>query len=277
MNTPCKECVFAVYEEDTQVGCKRGMIDKYRSIGAHILEAYDEQKEFYVIENRLCPSFRTKVWLENIDKVANVRGVDDIDTQDLIDRVLSVENVYSYHVMTIFKDDDLDSLGELIKSVEDQDFSPVQLTIIRPIFSKIKVQELREFIKSKYNGKWRLENLILNKTDDEIFHQAQKSVDSTFLVMIDSGKKIEGNTLFSSINKTVAEDLKQFILIEGDGIKIISVTVYSYWYFNGNTKKSIVDNIKEYDLKEVESGSQSSIILIAPKDLGVLWNTNQKY
>ena len=49
IHTPCKDCVFALYNDITQVGCKTKTLDIFKQRGVTILEVYDEEKEFYVI------------------------------------------------------------------------------------------------------------------------------------------------------------------------------------------------------------------------------------
>lgn len=54
IHTSCKDCVFATYDEDTQTGCRAGRLDKYRQNGSDIIEAFDNEKEFFVINKKLC-------------------------------------------------------------------------------------------------------------------------------------------------------------------------------------------------------------------------------
>jgi hypothetical protein len=57
--TPCKTCVFARYNGDTQVGCAFDRVEKFRKQGVEVLEVYDDDKEFYVIKN-ICRAHRDK-------------------------------------------------------------------------------------------------------------------------------------------------------------------------------------------------------------------------
>ena len=77
IHTSCKKCVFAIYDNITQTGCHLDYIAKYREKNISILEAYDEQKEFYVIGDKKCPGYREDSWFkdnnltieEKIDKI----------------------------------------------------------------------------------------------------------------------------------------------------------------------------------------------------------------
>ena len=47
IHTPCKSCVFALYEDKTQTDCGLNYISKYRQKdNVEVLEAYDNDKEF---------------------------------------------------------------------------------------------------------------------------------------------------------------------------------------------------------------------------------------
>jgi hypothetical protein len=62
--TSCKDCVFAVYEKNTQCGCSTGRLEKFKDVGVHIVEAQDGKKEYMVIE-RFCNHYREKNWMTN--------------------------------------------------------------------------------------------------------------------------------------------------------------------------------------------------------------------
>ena len=62
--TSCRDCVFAIYEENTQCGCSTGRLEKFKGIGVHIVEAQDGEKEYMVIE-RFCNHYREKNWMTN--------------------------------------------------------------------------------------------------------------------------------------------------------------------------------------------------------------------
>lgn len=58
VQTSCKECVFASYEEKTQTAC---LADRLKHFEGDVIEVYDDDKEFYVI-NRACTFFRPSSW-----------------------------------------------------------------------------------------------------------------------------------------------------------------------------------------------------------------------
>lgn len=67
--TSCKGCYFQQMMTDMmpgslprQVGCYLGRIELLAEQSAKIIEAYDCEEEFYVIEDRYCTAFRPKQW-----------------------------------------------------------------------------------------------------------------------------------------------------------------------------------------------------------------------
>ncbi len=62
LDTSCKECIFTEDKDLTQIGCKTDYIAKFNRLDIEIMDAYDEDKEFWVIKNRRCPSYRTNKW-----------------------------------------------------------------------------------------------------------------------------------------------------------------------------------------------------------------------
>lgn len=60
--TACKNCLFAKYEDNTQTGCVAGRVKKYQD-DHMIIEAYDDDKEFFVIKG-ICNLVRQDGWNE---------------------------------------------------------------------------------------------------------------------------------------------------------------------------------------------------------------------
>lgn len=238
-DTPCKDCCFAIYEDITQVGCSRNRIEKYKNAGNEIIEAYDEDKEFYVIKGRLCPYYRNRDWLNRIG-----------DNPTSLEMMLSVETAATIHLIIFLRDKSIEELDKTIKSidVENSSVKPIQVTVVRPRSSKLKVQELKDYLNS-IQVIWRIENLIVDMDDTKTIHMIQKTLTSQYYCTCNSGFEFE-DRYFEKMNNAVLEDLLQFGMIESskdsnEGI-IIPIHVHQYWYFNGDTQKSIPENIREY-------------------------------
>ena len=71
IHTSCKDCVFAIYEDQTQTGCSMSMIEKYKAKNCEIIEAYDDDKEFYIINKRKCINHRKESWFKQFENSDN--------------------------------------------------------------------------------------------------------------------------------------------------------------------------------------------------------------
>lgn len=66
VHTACGNCIFSLYddkESKAQTGCVFNRIELYEDAGAEVIPVYDdEEREFFVINNRSCAFKRTKDW-----------------------------------------------------------------------------------------------------------------------------------------------------------------------------------------------------------------------
>ncbi len=237
-DTVCKYCCFAEWSDDgiTQTDCKLGMIQKYRKIGSSILECYDEDKEFYVIKNRICPFNRSDRWLEHFRE--HYQEILDKETRPII------------HVIILFTT--LDELRQTITTIDDQEFPPVMVTVFRPWGCKTYPSDIVKILENT-NYKWKIHNqLKQDESIDYIIHQIQRTVPYQYYLLCKAGEKIP-HDLFSGIQDITINKLQQFGCITHEGIEVIPRSVHNYWYFHGDPNLSIVQNIKDWEEKEGEN------------------------
>ena len=100
VQTSCKECLFAKYDGITQTDC---LADRLKHFDGDIIEAYDEEKEFYVI-NRTCTFIRPKSWNEGKSEVEKARlevktsfglfiNLPDFSEEELVKTVGSIKKI----------------------------------------------------------------------------------------------------------------------------------------------------------------------------------------
>lgn len=117
ISTICKNCLFAIYDGKTQIGCnfnRTETIDKHPSYD--LIEAEDEDKEFYILNNHICPYQRTDNW-----KHAN-------DT-DIISRVK--EEVHMpWAAILFYRHNGIEHVEERIKELKSQSILPKVVTLV---------------------------------------------------------------------------------------------------------------------------------------------------
>lgn len=60
LRTSCKDCTFATYKDNTQLDCSAEKLNYFNSQD-RVIEAYDNEKEFYVIKG-FCNFYRKQHW-----------------------------------------------------------------------------------------------------------------------------------------------------------------------------------------------------------------------
>ena len=145
-NTGCKDCVFAIYDGKTQVGCEFDRINKFKSVGLEVVESYDEDREFYVIKNHICNVGRLPAWAQN-------------KTGDLKEIALKESSV-KYQFILIDKGDvDVETLKEQVAKCLEQSVPPQAIHIIRYNSSKISLLDMGQVL-LRTNIVWSIQDIV---------------------------------------------------------------------------------------------------------------------
>ena len=88
-DTICKGCVFSIREDDkdgipTQIGCQLGQLERARDKGLKVIECYDDEEQFNIIEDKHCLFLRPQGW---VDKVKD----SDMDLQAYAEAEVALE------------------------------------------------------------------------------------------------------------------------------------------------------------------------------------------
>ena len=94
IHTSCKNCVFANYTADglVQSGCKLGKIQDYKKAGIDILDVYDDELQFSVINGRVCLFYRNEEVMEQYPK-------------DIWKDIVKLQTKVPYHAMVLIEPD----------------------------------------------------------------------------------------------------------------------------------------------------------------------------
>lgn len=246
MDTPCKECCFAIYEDVTQVGCAQGRIEKYQEVDPDaVLPVYDDDKEFFVIKDRLCPYFRTKEWL---DQVGN--------NEEVIKDILRFETTLNFDIFLFLeKDHDLSHIEKTVHSILGQTVRPYRLFIVRLMSHKTPPQEISLFLEHlNIPFEWKISSWV----DDDfsrlrvVKNLITNSKYSHFGTMCESGFVFPDEYL-ERINKLYIDELRICGMVVMDDEKFNGITcsksAFLYWRLKGDPEKSMRANIEESQTK----------------------------
>lgn len=208
IHTSCKNCVFALYQKDTQIDCKLYRLDQFKKNHAEVLEAYDKDKEFFIVNNRKCAAYRDKLWKESLDT--------DVEIVDIIIKELEITcDILIY----ADKDTQLEDFKNTIQSISESTLKPNFVNIVN---NYIDIEEiilnryymiLQKYLKGicKYKLTNILEEDIPYERAVDICLKQFDDNDMWFLTM-HSGRKLP-KKLLSSINYAINIDLKEIVLI----------------------------------------------------------------
>jgi len=147
ITTSCKNCVFAIYDGKTQTGCEFDRINKFKATGTDIIEAYDDEKEFYVIDGRRCLACKDHNWAK-----ANPGNHKKIVRKEVQLRCESF--VY------IDKNDDISKICTTVNGLLGQVLRPTVITLTRHPESSLHISKLVRWFRNYMDNKnieWRVE------------------------------------------------------------------------------------------------------------------------
>ena len=251
VTTSCCECVFAEYVGDTQTGCSMGRLEKFRKNGTTVLEAYNDEKEFFVIE-RFCSAFRDSEWKDILFYYSN-----DLSEkpEDRVRREVKIKCGFFIGF------DDTCSISDLEKtiiSIAEQELQPLYVTVANS--SKTDNLLILSVLRSYFENDGGVVYTCSYVDVDELSTKEQteipeiwRAIDSAFTTTAKNGyyAAIRAGNIFSkdylaSINHYINEEMKQVILIRSEDNPeeyFIQCSLHKLMY--GSNGKFIVDKVSE--------------------------------
>jgi hypothetical protein len=228
MITTCKNCYFARYEGNTQVGCELNRIVKYENNGYEVIPAYDEEKEFYLIRG-FCPFSRSKEWAENYaDPELQAREEIKIKT----------------HFIVNFDTGNRDDLKDIIGQLSAQTIMPHTVTVLNH-----NLDFLNSIIGVLHKGhfdKWRNQNLVAGTTIDEAADLAVDAVADPYFFFIKTSRFNLHPHFVENLNRFLIDDIGSFAGIIGDNFEGYPRILNRY--YGGNAMSRLYDKLIQHDL-----------------------------
>lgn len=229
IHTPCKNCIFALYEDKTQVGCHLGYLDKYKNKGLNVIEAYDNDLEFFVINGKKCVGYRENPWFAKY-------GLEHASLEDKTSKFKELNRINYVLVINFIeigdKQEDIDNLKRALSLLT---IHPKKIVFVRgpegtetTIYASIQ----KLMTESKIDCQWRIQTMVDDSISNEnILHNIINHDKSyRFVCHI---KKSECNNLNRVVQKAdeiVYNDLDQFMVLtdEHSSCVIFGAGVYRF-------------------------------------------------
>jgi hypothetical protein len=246
ISTICKNCLFAIYDGKTQIGCqfnRTETIDNHPSYD--LIEAEDEEKEFYILNNHICPYQRTESWKHSDDK-------------DIVKRV--TEEVYMpWAAILFYRHNGVNSVEERIKELKSQRIPPkvVTLVIDAEDIDKAEFRSLHQMMEDNFNL-WYLQRVIQKDLPDrftaDLCFDKMKKHRFMFHTYFESTQSIDLD-YYDKIHKYVIDDLNFYGIIKNandmNDIQHFTVSKVSQIKYAGNGNGIDIEYKIAYENKDI--------------------------
>lgn len=246
ISTICKNCLFAVYDGETQIGChfnRTDTVDKHPSYD--LIEAEDEEKQFYILNNHICPYQRTPSWQYAEDN-------------DIVQRVQ--EEVYMpWAAILFYRHNGIDSVEDRIKELKSQRIPPkvVTLVIDPQDIDPQDFRSLHQMMDDNFNI-WYLQRVLQEDFPDrftaDICYDKMKKHRFMFYTYFESTQPIDLD-YYSKLHKFVIDDMHFYGMIKNNDdkhdIHHMTISKVAHTKYAGNGNGVAIEYKIAYENKEI--------------------------
>lgn len=241
IHTPCKNCVFATYDNITQVGCALNYINKYKAKDVEILEAYDNELEFYIVNNKKCIGYRENSWFRKL-------GLDNASLEEKIE-LYNKHNHLPYLMVVNLQDYSYGALDALEKDISSIKIKPQKIIFIRYPNTEYlyTIERIQEFISNiNTSCKWRMQTMVENTPYQQVLHNVI-NINKKYRFIFSTKSYNESiSDIVMAGDKIVYSDLDRFTIISDSDKNNLLFSAPSYRYGIVSEKKDIFENNENY-------------------------------
>jgi hypothetical protein len=201
VHTICKNCGFSQWDGNTQIGCSKNRLEILKAAGVEILQAYDDDKEFDIVNGKYCIYSRSNSWIE--------KHKDNIDGQ------LEKELQFKYNAIINFNNESIFELEKTVKSLNNQERLPARITVVRPSSSKTMPSTIAKLFTHSLTP-WRIQNLIENENFLSGVDMVVKSLQIPYYSLFNSGFELTDTAFFKKLEVMSNDHNLQFVYLNGD-------------------------------------------------------------
>lgn len=223
----CKDCAFAVYNSITQTGCLLGRTEKYSAQGS-LLEVYDADKEFYLVNGRRCNAYRDNrsAWGQGLSDEEKVKKVRD-EIRVRADLVVLVDGAEEW----------CERLARTLSGVLNQTTPFVQVVVCNN--AGLAPDLLRSEVSNSLGDRasWRLTHVQSPPARPEkAIDLAVKGCVGDYYVLVKAGHHVSKNFV-AELDRTLNEELVRFAALlpdEDGGPMVVPTILHKLISFGGN-------------------------------------------
>jgi len=246
ISTVCKNCVFAQYDKNTQTGCSFGRTDLVDNHSIYeLVSAHDNDKEFYILNNHICPYQRTTNWAYANDEDPMSRAKKEV--------------YMPWAAILFYRHNGLESIEERITELKSQRIKPKVVTLV------IDAKDIHpDDFKSLYQmmddnfDLWYLQRVIQQDLPDrftaDLCFDKMKKHKFMFYTYFESTQKIDLD-YYDKIHKFVIDDMNTYGIIKHknneENIQHITISKIAHQKYGGNGNGVPVEYKIAYENKDL--------------------------
>lgn len=237
INTSCKECLFAIYEGKTQTGCGFNRIQKFDNV----IEAYDEEKEFFVIP-RLCNYYRNKSWNNGFIDHAKARKESAL-TFDIFFDFNTINEDFMNRATDLIEYNNWGN-NHLVSEEAFYDLTKLEYRIFHNQIPKDQRKIISLFYMKHPNV-----SLTVNEFNDNIFiHDKLTKTRNTYHLIINANSEFDTD-IITKINNLINDDMKKALVVKHKNLYVISNLAYKV-QITSSEEHSILYNVNRDKILE---------------------------
>lgn len=241
VHTACKDCAFSVYEGITQTGCALDYISKYKEKGTEVLEVYDNDKEFYVLNDKKCLGYRENKWFTQYN-------LEHAPLEDKITKFNELNHI-QYLLLIDLKNFNVDTLEQLKKGINDCIIKPEKIIFVRYQSSKLFPYDiLKQFCDDAgIKGKWRIQTMVDDDMSNmDILHNTINLNKGYRFILSINNPTIDINSLIIEADTIVYKNLDSMLAIKNTDKSAILFSAPSYRWSIVVERKNILEDENNY-------------------------------
>ena len=249
IKTVCRDCAFAKYEGETQIGCKLGKLEKLRDLGETVVAAYDDtEKEFFIIQDRFCVFWRDPNWKDS--EFARIPK-DKRNDESLATRVRYEVRAKFLTIVYLDESSTISDLKKTVNSLKSGLLTPKKIAFCDNQ-SSVDTRELIKVAKSS-GCLWGLEKIVENNANKQrcvdIVVKKAKSSENTYYSFFSAGESVPKN-FHSDIDNAINDDLSKFLALyvepeeeEGSVSEGFVGQIHIHKQIGGNARSSFLEKL----------------------------------
>src|SRR6056300_1404439 len=234
-STPCKECYFCKYENNIQVGCLTGRLEKFREEG-EILETRESEGKTYSVIGRLCNYFRLQRWAEKYE---------DKDLVEIVEK----ESEPTFALVIDCEDHSPEKLEKTLNDLIELDYNRRKLTIVLHIDGTRDIWQLVHQVNllKKYFPRVLLISNSQRQKNIKDYDIFSKCANMYFFTTMKIGGDISPD-LFNDINHIINYDLKKIAFVETKDTQSVISSVVKDKYLDFNDYEKMLKYVRQFSI-----------------------------